>query len=188
MAQLTSSGIRFASIPAVDELNSRRGIFPTSTAWVFYQASAPTGWTKVETQNNKALRVVSGSGGGSGGTNSFTTTMSSFTLGGTLTSTNATGGTGLSAPQIPGHTHPTALGLAANPANFNPNGSFIGWSGGDVARSTGWTQTSPGYGDAGTSPAGIAHSHPFSGTATVSDQTVGIEVQYIDIIVCTFDG
>lgn len=188
MATLTSSGVRFATIPAVDELNSRRGIFPTNTAWVFYQASAPTGWTKAVTQNNKALRVVSGTGGGSGGTNSFTTTMSSFTLGGTLTSTNSTGGTGLTEPQIPGHTHPTALGLSAVPGLFNPNGTFIGWNGGDVARSTGWTQTSPGYGSAGTSPAGTNHLHPFSGTATLPNQTVGIEVQYIDIIICTFDG
>ena len=185
MAQLTSSGIRFASIPAVDELNSRRGIFPTSTAWVFYQTSAPTGWTQVVTQNNKALRVVSGAGGGSGGTNSFTTTMSSFTLGGTMTSTNATGGTGLTESQIPGHTHPTALGLDSNPALFNPNGTFIGWSGGDVARSTGWTRNSPNTGVTGNS---ASHTHPFNGTATVPNQTVGIEVQYIDVIICTFDG
>lgn len=34
----------------------------------FFQASAPTGWTKVTTQNDKYLRVVSGSGGGNGGT------------------------------------------------------------------------------------------------------------------------
>ena len=39
---------------------------------LFYQASAPAGWTKITTDNNKTLRVVSGAGGGSGGTNSFT--------------------------------------------------------------------------------------------------------------------
>jgi len=185
MAQLTSSGIRFAITPTVDELNSKRGIFPTSTAWVFYQASAPTGWTKVTTQNNKALRVVSGSGGGSGGTNSFTTTMSSFTLGGTMTCSIGAGPTVLTAPQIPSHTHPTALGLDPTPATYNPAGSFTGWSGGDVARSTGWTQTQPGWGNAGS---GLSHAHPFRGSATLPNQTVGISVQYIDVIICTFDG
>lgn len=41
--------------------------FPANTTMVFYQASAPTGWTKITTQNDKALRVVSGNGGGVGG-------------------------------------------------------------------------------------------------------------------------
>jgi hypothetical protein len=35
---------------------------------VFFQASSPTGWTLDTTHNDKALRVVSGTGGGSGGT------------------------------------------------------------------------------------------------------------------------
>lgn len=42
-------------------------VIPAGTVMVFYQAAAPTGWTKVVTQNDKALRVVSGTGGGSGG-------------------------------------------------------------------------------------------------------------------------
>ena len=41
---------------------------PSGTVMVFFQVSAPTGWTQVVTQNDKALRVVSGSGGGTGGT------------------------------------------------------------------------------------------------------------------------
>lgn len=42
-------------------------IVPAGTAMVFFQAAAPTGWTKSTTHNNKALRVVSGTGGGNGG-------------------------------------------------------------------------------------------------------------------------
>ena len=45
---------------------------PSGATMLFYQSSAPTGWTQVTSQNNKALRVVSGSGGGTGGSNSFT--------------------------------------------------------------------------------------------------------------------
>ena len=185
-AKLTSAGITFGDST---QLNSRRGIFPLSTAWVFYQASAPTGWTKVTTHNNKALRVVSGTGGGSAGTNPFTTTMSSFTIGGTLSSSSATGGTQLTTSQIASHAHPSnGVQLNAVPALTNPAGSFIGWNGGDVTRAAGWTRTSPITGATGTVPNGAAHTHPFSGSGTVPDQSVSIAVQYIDIIVCTFDG
>jgi len=182
MAVLTATGINFSNGTS---LNSRRGIFPLNTAWVFYQANAPTGWTKVTTQNNKALRVVSGTGGGAGGTNAFTTTMSSFSVSGQVTSTVATGGTALTTAQIPNHTHPSnSLTLNAVPALFNPAGQFAGWNGGDVARNPGWTRVSPATGSIGS---GQAHSHPVSVAGPVS-QSVSIAVQYIDVIVCTFNG
>jgi hypothetical protein len=44
---------------------------PTGTVMPFFQSAAPTGWTQVTTQNDKAIRVVSGTGGVSGGTNPF---------------------------------------------------------------------------------------------------------------------
>lgn len=53
---------------------------PPGSKMLFYQASAPTGWTKLTTDNNKTLRVVSGSGGGSGGTNAFSNTFTSLTV------------------------------------------------------------------------------------------------------------
>ncbi len=40
---------------------------PSGTVMLFFQAAAPTGWTQVTSQNDKLLRVVSGTGGGSGG-------------------------------------------------------------------------------------------------------------------------
>lgn len=49
--------------------------FPSGTVLLFYQAAAPTGWTKIVTQNDKMLRVVSGTGGGSGGTIAASTTL-----------------------------------------------------------------------------------------------------------------
>jgi hypothetical protein len=184
MAKLTANGITFGDLT---ELNSRRGIFPQSTSWIFYQSSAPTGWTQVTTHNNKALRVVSGSGGGSAGTSSFTTIMSTLSVaGGTLSSSNSTGGTALATPQLPSHTHPSnGVAMNAVPANFNPDGGFTGWNGGDVVRSGGWTRNSPGTGNEGS---GGSHSHPFSASGSVPTQTLNIAVQYIDVIVCTFDG
>ena len=49
-----------------DEFNNGR-ITPTGTVAVFYNSSSPAGWSKLTTQNDKALRIVSGAGGGSGG-------------------------------------------------------------------------------------------------------------------------
>lgn len=39
----------------------------SGTEMVFFQAAAPAGWTQTTAQNNRALRVVSGTGGGVGG-------------------------------------------------------------------------------------------------------------------------
>ena len=50
--------------------------FPSGTVMLFAQTSAPTGWTKSTSHNNKALRVVSGTSG-SGGSNAFTTAFAS---------------------------------------------------------------------------------------------------------------
>lgn len=48
---------------------------PDSTSIVFFQAAAPTGYTQDVSNNGKALRVVSGNGGGIGGTTDISTTI-----------------------------------------------------------------------------------------------------------------
>ena len=63
--------------------------FPTGTKMLFQQTSAPSGWTKVTTHNNKALRVVSGTAG-TGGSNAFTNTLASRGI--TANSGNTTAG------------------------------------------------------------------------------------------------
>jgi hypothetical protein len=56
-------------------------IIPATTAMVFFQAAAPTGWTQTVAHTNKGLRVVDGAGGGAGGTLVFdSATVSSHTL------------------------------------------------------------------------------------------------------------
>lgn len=74
---------------------SASALIPSGTVMLFYQASAPTGWTQVVSQNDKALRVVSGSGGVSGGTNPFSTVMAQTVVGNFTLTTN----------EIPSHTH-----------------------------------------------------------------------------------
>ena len=69
--------------------------FPAGTLITFQQTSAPTGWTKQTTHNDKAFRVVSGTAG-SGGTDAFTTSFGS----GKTTDSHT-----LTTSQIPAHTH-----------------------------------------------------------------------------------
>jgi hypothetical protein len=189
MARLTTDGILFSS---GNELNSKRQIFDLNTAWTFYQNTTPTGWTKVTDHDDKSLRVVSGSGGGSGGTNSFTSTFSPKIIGGSINFSVGGGGHILTTPEIAVHNHGNGdeIGVSGHPAVFNPDGTQTGWSGGDVARppsgNSFWTRTSPITGDQG---GGGSHSHPnVDVSVSVPDQTVTLNVQYIDIIVCTFDG
>ena len=174
MAKLTSAGITFGDSTV---LNSRYGIVPQSSASIFFQASAPTGWTKVTTHNDKALRVVSGTGGGSGGSSSFSTVFPTSLR--TISSPNipvsgTVGGTTLTTSQLPSHTH--------------PNGGFIGLSltpgSGDVGSGSGWTRTFPSTGT--NLNGGGSHDHPWSGTAQFS-VNVDLRVQYIDVLLCTFD-
>lgn len=73
--------------------------FDVGAALLFFQAAAPTGWTKDTTNNDKALRVVSGTGGGVGGVNSFSTTFASRTSDATTIST----------AQMPSHAHATQI-------------------------------------------------------------------------------
>ena len=63
---------------------------------LFYNTNAPTGWTKLTSQNNKGLRVVSGNGGGTGGSQNWTSVFSN-----TKTTENHT----LTSSQIPSHYH-----------------------------------------------------------------------------------
>jgi hypothetical protein len=80
--------------------------FPSGTAMLFVQTSAPTGWTKLTNNDNKALRVVSGTAG-TGGSVAFTTAFAS----------GSTGAYTLATADIPSHNHSMQLaGGAGSPA------------------------------------------------------------------------
>ena len=85
----------FPAVPSGLEERPFSDLIPAATTMVFYQAAAPTGWTKITAQNDKALRVVSGTGGGAGGTNAFSSMFASRTVDNTT----------LTIPQIPAHDH-----------------------------------------------------------------------------------
>lgn len=172
---IKSSGTSSQFLKADGSVDSTAYVsFAAGTTLLFYQASAPTGWTQVTTQNNKALRIVSGTGGGTGGTSSFTTVFASRSL--PLPDHTHGGSTGNNSV---GHTH-TGSGTTSNQSSNHTHG-FSGTTGTDSPDHS-HNYTSPRVQNAprapgpnfcnnnadavGTGGANQRHSHGFSGTTT----------------------
>lgn len=175
MSILQASGIQFGSDNTI--LNSKYGIIPQGSSMVFFSSAAPSGWVKSTAHNNKALRVVSGTGGGfgSGGTSGpggspFTTIMTTRSVSGTVTASGTVDATTLTLQQIPSHSH-----NAGSPVTVSPSGT--GTQGRQV------NTQAPATGNSG---GGGSHSHPFSGSSSPVSGSVDLGVQYIDVIVCSF--
>lgn len=144
---------------------------PSSTVMLFYQSSAPTGWTQVTSLNDYDMRITSGTGGSTGGTTAYSTVFSNQTP--TITTSGlSAGATTLSTSQIPSHNHDVAgYSGRVNGSNFNlffpPN---------CYGSSCTFSQT--GYQGGGGS-----HSHSISGSATSS--AITLNVRYANIILCS---
>lgn len=158
----TSFGRSFIAAASASAAYTLLGLFPSGTKMLFQQTSAPTGWTKDTTHNNKALRVVSGTAS-SGGTVAFTTAFASKSVTGTV------GDTTLTIDQIPSHTHGTHN---VNLSSYvqSTSGSFSDFI--RPASGAGATQATGG---------GNSHTHTFTGTA------IDLAVQYVDLIIATKD-
>ena len=152
---------------------------PDDTAMFFYQASAPTHWVKSTSHNDKMMRVVSGTGAGTGGSISFTT-FTGRTFSSPFSSNSPTGNRTLSINEIAAHTHSSeGTSLTANPQN--PDATF---NGGDVSRGNGWSIS---FSATGNNNGGGSHDHPFSSSGSTPNLSMNINVQYIDILLCNFD-
>lgn len=152
-----TNGVRIAS--------SDEG-FVTGTSMLFLQAAAPTGWTKSTTHNNKALRIVSGTGGLSGGTTAFTSVFGSRTL---LRSDlpNVT----ITTSQDGLHSHTFTYSASTNTTVFN-----------DARRIT-RISTSDDESSLTTSTAG-SHTHTLLLNGGVTQTALDFAVQYVDAIIC----
>lgn len=165
MAVLTSTGITFSDTTS---LNSKYGIFPQLAHVVFFQASAPTGWTQVTDHNDVAMRIVSGTGGGTGGSTAFSTIYSDRTLPASTASSHT-----LSDPQGAAHSH-SHQAVFSQPA-FTTNQSFNSQAPFGPVRST---VTPIVWGSQG---GGGSHTHP------VIAGPVNLSIQYINVIICSFN-
>jgi len=164
--------------------------FASGTVLIFQQTAAPTGWTKITTNDNAALRVVSGTAG-TGGTVAFTTAFASQAVSGTNANTTASGtnavsgsvdGTAITTAQMPSHNHgindPGHAHGVADPTHAHGQGAYGNWP---VNPGSYWnlaapTSTAGAYTGIGIYGAGTgistqangsnaAHSHGVSGVA-----------------------
>jgi len=208
MAQLTATEIIFGDSTT---LSSKYGIVAAGTTMLFFQAAAPTGWTKSTANTDATLRVVSGTGGVSDGSVNFSTVFptSPKTITGTGTIT-ATGPAGpnrthphlLTAPQIPIHSHST-------PGSTSPAGShnhsysshattpnlsgFQGPSGRDrtnpatpLLETNGIAQHNHPVSIAAQGGNG-AHSHSWTFGSAPLSTSLDLRVLYCDLLVCSLN-
>ena len=141
--------------------------FAQNTAMVFYQETAPTGWTKVTSGiDDKALRVQTGSAGGTtGGSVAFETAFASQTPSGSVTVTVAN--RTLTEGMLASHSHSVRGSVAAS------GGAVFG------AGNTAGTNTAD---------AGSDDPHNHSATGSFSGSAMNLDVAYLNVIVCTKDA
>jgi hypothetical protein len=151
-------------------------VIPSGTVMLFVQTAAPTGFTKVTTHDNKALRVVSGTVG-SGGSVGFTTALATPTVTGStsISISGTTGATTLTTAQMPSHTHSVTVGNPYAFGTVNPAGYSSLLGGQSASRAT----TGAGSDN--------SHTHSFSGSGSgsLTSGVATINVQYVDVIIAT---
>jgi len=169
--------------------------FPGGTKMVFVQASAPTGWTQDTTNNDKGLRVVSGSGGGTGGTHAFSSPPSTSHTHTGPSHTHSTpahlhshtlsaGAHTLSTAEMPSHSHSISRGYGTGTSVIKAGNS----SGGSIGTSSTGGGGSHSHSLAGSISSGGASTSGAGGTgATGSAGPTAFAPQYVDVIVCTKD-
>jgi len=147
------------------------GVIAAGSRMIFEQSTAPTSWTKLNTHDNKALRVVTGTAA-PGGTTAFTTVFTTRAVSGPVSGT--VGPHTLTWSQMPSHSHASGTGVGNNPGTS------------PTVAATNTVRLA----DAGAPPGGgagsdQAHSHPFDGSFTGNPQDFA--VAYVDVIICSKD-
>lgn len=177
-----------------DLANGLYDLIPQGTTMLFMQANAPVGWTKVTTHDNKALRVVSGTGGMSYGSTSFTSTFTNKTPSGSVNriSDGSVHSHVLTINEMPYHNH-DLLGDNVHDVDSNLSGIYkntaggyrgiVGYGSGNI-----WGSQDP-YGRTnyiGHAGANWGHSHGFTNpTYSFAGNSMNFDIQYVDVIVAT---
>ena len=161
-------------------------IIPAGSLMLFQQSSAPTGWTKATAHDNKALRVVTGSAS-SGGSNTFAAafnnnqTVSGTTSSTSVTITGSTAGHVLTQAQLPDVTLTTSQKCKTEDIGPLNRGSSSGGGAGYETISVPLGGSDQAHSHGVGTLAGGAHTHTFS-------DTFNLDVQYVDVIICSKDS
>ena len=199
------------------KLNQLDNYFSTGTKLFFPQAAAPTGWTQDPTASlaNRSLRVVTGAGGGTGGSHdlnsppsiahthtgpSHTHTGPSHTHTGsdhTHTHSLSAGAHTLTEAEMPSHSHTASLRTGGGDDQTgtylegpgysypSPVGTSSTGGGGSHSHNMSGSITSGGAGATGSSGTGATGS---SGTGTSGSTTpTAFAPKYVDIILASKD-
>ena len=132
----------------------------SGTVTLFVQAAAPVGWTKLTTINDRALRIVSTTGGVVGGTTVFSSVFSARTI---------------SVAQLPAHNH-----AVTDPGHSHLMGMAQALGGYGLTAGGGYTNSIPTIqlSGLGTTVSGTGIAIQNTGTGA----TVDFSVQYVDAI------
>jgi len=153
--------------------------FASGTMMLFQQSTAPVGWTKSTTHNNKALRIVSGSVS-TGGNHAFTTAFASKGVSGSVSTSTSTS---------------VSIGnWGSSNAHYMPSHRHIkkhrgGYGGTQLSAGTGWGTVHHQY----TEYTGGNGSHKHSASASSSSSSsfrgsnIDMRVQYVDFIIAQKD-
>lgn len=131
------------------------GSFASGTVMSFFQAAAPTGWTRVTTYDDSLCRVVGSATPASGGANGFVATFNAQTNTGAFTNTTAT---------ITSHSHSLPGGDAGPLLGSNSPASVYFVQSNGSASST----------NTGAQGGGGAHSH-----------SIATNIKYVDMLLAS---
>jgi microcystin-dependent protein len=164
------------------------GGIPAGTRMLFQQTSAPVGWTKDTSQNDKALRVVSGNAS-AGGTIGFSAAFANRVVDGSTDARETTGSvqaTVLTAGQMPAHRHLVV-------SNQGSQASLSGSSYLDSARDSNNNNNYTLGGITGDANLGLSsqqgnnegHTHGFTGGSHSHAVSANLDmsVAYVDLII-----
>jgi hypothetical protein len=147
------------------------------TKTFFQQTNAPTGWTKLTTNTDYTLRIVSGTSGGTlNNSMNFSTSLVDTTFSGTA---SASGSTSSDDADLPAHNHTVTMPSYVN-STFS-HGAKLGPTGGGFNETIPLNPTAFGAGGAG-----AAHSHSITGSpVSVFGGPGKFAVNYIDFILAS---
>lgn len=165
-------------------------LMPAGTIMIFGQANAPIGWTKLASIDDRMLRVVSGVGGGSGGTQLISSGVS-------LSHTHVVTAVADHSHTFPNHTHSFATGDSiSNGLAADPSYAYVQTSTGagspfmaqcdqtvglPTAAKTVYKPTTVNGGGGSTGSAG-GHTH------TLPPALADFILAYVDVIQCSKDA